>query len=89
MAARRYWADIARTAKSDKRHSKPNIVFDGEKIVKVRRLMDLPVAEGDEVFIDVMFPEVLADLAELLRKCVRVYLLKKTKLIKGFRISSG
>jgi hypothetical protein len=78
-----YYVDVSRTAVNGKRRQKLHYAFDGEKILKVRRLTKLK--DASEVFIDSLFPEIYADILWLLKKDVKVYLLKYPSMLKKLR----
>jgi len=78
----------SRTATDDKRKKrKPHYVFDGERIFEVYKLTKLK--DVDEVFIDVLFPEIYEEVLELLKRGVKVYLLKDTRMLKKLRMENN
>jgi hypothetical protein len=62
-------------------------VFDGEKTFKVSRLTKLK--NINEVFIDTLFPEVYNDVLRLLKRGVKVYVLKDTRILKKLRLQNN
>jgi hypothetical protein len=78
-----YYVDVSRTAVNGKRRQKLHYAFDGEKMLKVRRLTKLK--DVSEVFIDSLFPEIYNEILELLRRGTKIYLLKDTGVLKKFR----
>jgi len=78
-----YYIDVSKTAVNGKRRQKLHYAFDGEKILKVRRLTRLK--DASEVFIDSLFPEIYNEILELLRKDTKIYLLKDTGVLKKLR----
>jgi hypothetical protein len=78
-----YYVDVSRTAVNGKRKQKLHYAFDGQKILKIRRLKKLK--DASEVFIDSLFPEVYDDVLRLLKRGVKVYILKDTRMLKKLR----
>jgi hypothetical protein len=78
-----YYVDVSRTAVNGKRRQKLHYAFDGEKIIKIRRLTRLK--DASEVFIDSLFPENYNEILELLKKDTKIYLLKDTGVLKKLR----
>jgi hypothetical protein len=78
-----YYVDVSRTAVNGKRRQKLHYAFDGQKIIKIRRLTRL--RDASEVFIDSLFPEIYNEVLELLKKGVKVYLLKYPSMLKKLR----
>jgi hypothetical protein len=78
-----YYVDVSRTAVNGKGRQKLHYAFDGEKMLKLRRLTRLK--DASEVFIDSLFPEVYNEILELLKKDMKVYLLKDTRVLKKLR----
>jgi hypothetical protein len=78
-----YYIDVSRTAVNGKRRRKLHYAFDGERMLKVRRLTRLK--DASEVFIDSLFPEVYNEILELLKRDVKVYVLKDTSMLKKLR----
>jgi hypothetical protein len=78
-----YYVDVSRTAVNGKRRQKLHYAFDGEKMLKVRRLTRLK--DASEIFIDSLFPEIYNEILELLKKDTKVYLLKDTRVLKKLR----
>jgi len=78
-----YYVDVSRTAVNGKRRQKLHYAFDGQKILKIRRLTRL--RDASEVFIDSLFPEIYNEVLELLKKGVKVYLLKYPSMLKKLR----
>jgi hypothetical protein len=85
--SRVYYIDVSRTAVNGKRRQKLHCVFDGQKILRVRRLTKLK--DASEVFIDTLFPEVYDDVLRLLKRGVRVYLLKDARILKKLRLENN
>ncbi|MCL7397361.1 MAG: hypothetical protein LZ167_08120 [Thaumarchaeota archaeon] len=78
-----YYVDVSRTAVNGKGRQKLHYAFDGEKILKIRRLTKLK--DASEIFIDSLFPENYNEILELLRKDTKIYLLKDTGVLKKLR----
>jgi hypothetical protein len=78
-----YYIDVSRTAVNGKRRQKLHYAFDGEKMLKVRRLTKLK--DASEIFIDSLFPEIYNEILELLKRGVKVYVLKDTRMVKKLR----
>jgi hypothetical protein len=85
--ARVYYIDVSRTAINGKQRQKLHCVYDGRKIIKVRRLTKL--RNADEIYIDSLFPENYNEILELLKKSTKVYLLKDTKVLKRLRLQNN
>jgi hypothetical protein len=66
------------TARGGKLHT----VFDGEKVFTVRSLIEI---HAEDVYIDVLHPEIYREVLEILKRGVRVYLLREIGLIKKIR----
>jgi hypothetical protein len=81
------YVDTSATATNGKQRQKPHVVYDGERIFKVSRLTKLK--NIDEVFIDTLFPENYDDVLRLLRRGVKVYVLKDTRILKKLRLENG
>jgi cell fate (sporulation/competence/biofilm development) regulator YmcA (YheA/YmcA/DUF963 family) len=81
--AKTVYVDTSATATNGKRKRKLHTVFDGEKTFKVSRLTKLK--NVDEVFIDTLFPENYNEILELLKRGVKVYVLKDTRMLKKLR----
>jgi hypothetical protein len=77
------YVDTSATATNGKRRRRLHTVYDGEKTFKVSRLTKLK--NVDEVFIDSLFPENYNDILRLLRRGVKVYTLKDTRILKKLR----
>jgi hypothetical protein len=82
-----YYIDVSRTAVNGKRGQKLHYAFDGQKIIKVRKLTRL--RNADEIYIDSLFPEVYNEILELLKRGVKVYVLKDTRILKKLRLENG
>jgi hypothetical protein len=78
-----YYIDVSRTAVNGKRKQKPHYVFDGQKMLKIRRLTKL--RNANEIYIDTLFPENYDEILELLKKGTKIYLLKDTTILKKLR----
>jgi hypothetical protein len=78
-----YYIDVSRTAVNGKRRQKLHYLYDGQKIIKVRKLTKLKNA--DEIYIDTLFPENYNEILELLKRGVKVYVLKDTRMLKKLR----
>jgi hypothetical protein len=83
--SRVYYVDTSRTAYG-KRRRKLHYVYDGQKIIKVRKLTRLK--DASEIFIDSLFPEIYADILWLLKDGTKVYLLKYPSILEEFRVKS-
>jgi uncharacterized protein YfbU (UPF0304 family) len=81
-----YYVDVSRTAVNGKRRQKLHYAFDGQKILKIRKLTRLK--DASEIFIDSLFPEIYADILWLLKDGTKVYLLKYQSILKEFRVKS-
>jgi hypothetical protein len=82
-----YHIDVSRTAVNGKRRQKLHCVFDGQKIIKIRKLTKLKNAS--EIYIDTLFPENYNEILELLKKDIKIYLLKDTRVLKKLRLENG
>jgi len=82
-----YYIDVSRTAVNGKRGQKLHYAFDGQKIIKVRKLTRL--RNADEIYIDSLFPEVYNEILELHKRDVKVYVLKDTRILKKLRLENG
>jgi hypothetical protein len=82
--ARIYCIDVA--VPNDKRR-KLHVVFDGERTFGIRKLTELK--DASEVFIDTLNSKLYDEILELLKKDVKVFLLRGTKLIKRLREENG
>jgi hypothetical protein len=78
-----YYIDVSRTAINGKRRQKLHHAYDGEKIIKIRKLTRF--RNAGEIYIDSLFPEVNDEILELLKKGTKVYLLKDTRVLKKLR----
>jgi hypothetical protein len=88
MADRTYFVDTAIPAdRKRRRRDKAHAVFDGSRVFRVRRLMELK--DASEVYIDAIFPQIYEELLELTEKGVRVFLLKNTRMIRRLREENG
>ena len=85
--ARAVYVDTSLTAINGKRKRKPHVVFDGERIYEIDKLIKLK--DVDEVFIDTLFPEIYEEVLELLRRGIKVYLLKDTRMLKKLRMENN
>jgi hypothetical protein len=85
--ARVYYIDVSRTAINGKQRQKLHCVYDGRKIIKIRRLTKL--RNADEIYIDSLFPENYNEILELLKKSTKVYLLKDTGVLKRLRLQNN
>jgi hypothetical protein len=81
--AKTVYVDTSPTATNSKERQKPHAVYDGEKTFKVSRLTKLK--NIDELFIDTLFPDVYDDVLRLLKRDVKVYVLKDTRMLKKLR----
>ena len=82
-----YYIDVSRTAVNGKRRQKLHYVYDGQKIIKIRKLTRL--RNADEIYIDTLFPEVYNEILELLKIGVKVYVLKDARVLKKLRLENG
>ena len=86
--ARIYYVDVAIPADRKKRGKhKTHVVFDGDKVFRVKRLTELE--DAGEVFIDAMFPEIYGELIELIERNVKIFSLKNLRLLKRLREENG
>ncbi|MCL7397156.1 MAG: hypothetical protein LZ167_07055 [Thaumarchaeota archaeon] len=81
--AKMCYVDVSRTVVNGKGRQKLHCVYDGQKIIKIRKLTKLKNA--DEIYIDTLFPEVYDEVLELLKRGVKVYLLKYPSMLKKLR----
>jgi hypothetical protein len=87
-SSRIYFVDTAIPAdRKRRRRDKAHAVFDGSRVFRVRRLMELK--DASEVYIDAIFPQIYEELLELTEKGIRVFLLKNTRMIKKLREENG
>ncbi|MEM2581258.1 MAG: hypothetical protein QXK69_00280 [Candidatus Caldarchaeum sp.] len=82
--ARRFYVDVHAFANGGRR-ARPHVVFDGHHCVRTSRLVDVPAAEGDEVYVDIIPPTMYDDVSALLSRDVRVFRLKRTDLLTAYR----
>ncbi|MCL7384554.1 MAG: hypothetical protein LZ174_09735 [Thaumarchaeota archaeon] len=78
-----YYIDVSRTAINGKQRQKLHCVYDGQKIIKIRKLTKL--RNADEIYIDSLFPENYDEILELLKRGIKVYLLKYPSMLKKLR----
>jgi len=78
-----YYIDVSRTAANGKGRQKLHYAFNGQKIIKIRKLTRL--RNADEIYVDSLFPENYDEILELLKKGTKVYLLKDTRVLKKLR----
>jgi hypothetical protein len=78
--AKMCYVDISRTAVNGKGRQKLHCVYDGQKIIKIRKLTKL--RNADEIYIDSLFPENYDEIQELLKRGLKVYILKDLRLLK-------
>jgi len=79
-----YFVDISWTFDGGKRgREKKHVVYDGERLRETATLTSLE--DASEIYIDSLSPKIYDDLLVLLRQGVKVYLVRKLKLIKKFR----
>jgi len=79
-----YFVDISWTFDGGKRgRKKMHVAYDGEKLRKITTLMSLE--DASEIYIDSLNSKIYDDLLTLLRQGVKVYLVRKLRLIKEFR----
>ena len=84
---RAVYVDTSPTAINGKRRREPHYVYDGEKVFEVSKLTKLKGV--GEVFIDTLFPEIYEEVLELLRRDIKVYLLKDTRMLKKLRLENN
>jgi len=84
---RAVYVDTSPTAINGKRRREPHYVYDGEKVFEVSKLTKLKGV--DEVYIDTLFPEIYEEVLELLRRDIKVYLLKDTRMLKKLRLENN
>jgi hypothetical protein len=77
-----YYVDTSRTT-NGKRRRKLHCVYDGQKILRIRKLTKL--RNANEIYIDSLFPEVYDEVLELLKRGVKVYTLKDLRVLKNLR----
>jgi len=85
--ARAVYVDTSRTADGKRKKRKSHYVYDGEKVFEVNKLTKLK--NVDEVFIDSLFPEIYEEVLELLKRGIKVYLLKDTRILKKLRLENN
>jgi len=84
MANRIYFVDVAIPAdRKGRRRDKMHAVFDGSRVFRVRRLTELE--DASEVYIDAIFPQIHEELMELIKKDVKVFSLRDTRILKRLR----
>ena len=76
-----YYVDVAIPPDKKRWRHKTHVVFDGDRIFKVRKLTELE--DASEIYIDSLFQELYDEVLELLRKGIKVYLLKDTIKLKS------
>jgi hypothetical protein len=84
--SRVYYVDTSRTT-NGKRRRKLHCVYDGQKIIKIRKLTKL--RNADEIYIDSLFPEIYDEVLELLERGVKVYILKDLRVLKKLRLQNN
>jgi len=83
-----YYVDVAIPADRKKKgRHKTHVVFDGDKVFRVKGLTELE--DASEIYIDALFPELYDEILELLRRGVEVYLLKDTTKLKKLRMENN
>jgi hypothetical protein len=84
MFNRIYFVDVAIPAdRKGRRRDKMHAVFDGSRVFRVRRLTELE--DASEVYIDAIFPQIHEELMELIKKDVKVFSLRDTRILKRLR----
>ena len=69
--ARVYYVDVAIPADKKKRgRNKDHAVFDGDRVFRVGRLIELE--DASEIYVDALFPELYGEVLELLRRGIKV-----------------
>ena len=84
--SRVYYVDTSRTT-NGKRRRKLHCFYDGQKIIKIRKLTKLRNAV--EIYIDSLFPEIYDEVLELLERGVKVYILKDLRVLKKLRLQNN
>jgi hypothetical protein len=82
-----YYIDVSRTAANGKGRQKLHYAFNGQKIIKIRKLTRL--RNADEIYVDSLFPENYDEILELLKKGIKIYLLKDTGVLKNLRLQNN
>jgi hypothetical protein len=82
-----YYIDVSRTAVNGKGRQKLHYAFNGQKIIKIRKLTRL--RNADEIYVDSLFPENYDEILELLKKGTKIYLLKDTGVLKNLRLQNN
>ncbi|MEM2238222.1 MAG: hypothetical protein QXR26_05580 [Candidatus Caldarchaeum sp.] len=81
---RRFYADV-HTSADGGRGARPHAVFDGHHCVRMSRLVDVPAAEGDEVYVDIIPSTIYDDVSALLSRSVKIFRLRRLDLIAAYR----
>ena len=77
--ARVYYVDVA--VPSDRKKHKTHAVFDGGRVGRLTELED-----ASEIYIDALFPQIYG---ELIERNVKIFSLKKLRLLRRFREENG
>jgi hypothetical protein len=85
--AKVYYVDVSRTAVNGKWRRKLHYAFDGQKILRVRKLTKLK--DASEVFIDTLFPKICDEVLQLLSRGIKVHLLKDATILKRLRVQNN
>jgi hypothetical protein len=85
--AKVYYIDVSRTAVNGKGRQKLHYAFNGQKIIKIRKLTRL--RNADEIYVDSLFPENYDEIQELLERGVKVYILKDLRVLKKLRLQNN
>jgi len=86
--ARVYYVDVAIPADKKKRGKyKTHAVFDGSRVFRVKKLIELE--DAGEIYVDALFPELYGEVLELLRRGIKVYLLKDVTKLKKLRMENN
>jgi hypothetical protein len=75
------------TAVNGKGRQKLHYAFNGQKIIKIRKLTRL--RNADEIYVDSLFPENYDEIQELLERGVKVYILKELRVLKKLRLQNN
>jgi len=85
--SRAVYVDTSRTSINGKRRKKPHVVYDGERIFQINKLTKLKSV--NEVFIYTLFPEIYEEVLELLKRNIRIYLVRNTRILKKLRLENN
>jgi len=81
--ARTVYVVVSKDAINDRKSRERYVVYDGVRIFKIGKLTELK--NVDEVFMDAIYPSIYAEVLELLRSGVKVYVLKDRRILEKYK----